>query len=335
MDDMSFTAEPKTKSGFPKSSGPCVVVAGPTASGKSALAITLAQAIGGEIVNADSMQVYHDLSILTARPSEKEMGDIPHHLYGILASDVTCDAGLWLSWLHRLLPEIWSRGKVPVLVGGTGLYLRSLAQGLAPVPDVPESVREQASYDYKMMGPEVFSALLAEKDPISAAAIPATNRQRMIRAMEVFDHTGKPLTWWQKQPHHGGLPSKPITVVLEPERAWLYARSDARFLQMLKHGAWDQVRAAMAAGIGPEAPVSRGLGTRAMMATLNGDIPKDEAIALAQKETRNYAKRQLTWFRNQMTADIRLHPPEDSLDSESVATEVVGKLRDLLENTQS
>ncbi len=289
--------------------------------------MSLAQAVNGEIVNADSMQVYQDLSILTARPSEEDMQTVPHHMYGILASDVTCDAGLWLDWMHRVLPEIWSRGRTPVIVGGTGLYLRTLVNGLAPVPEVPESVRDRITRDYQIMGPELFSAYLAEKDPISAAAIPATNRQRMIRAMEVVDHTGHPLSWWQKQPHRGALPKPPMTVVLEPDRNWLYQRCDARFEIMLAAGALDQVRALMAQGYGPAAPVCRGLGTRALMSFLNGNMSKEDAVALAQRETRNYAKRQLTWFRNQVSADVRLYPPQDDLDSPECLSGLLRQVR--------
>jgi len=261
------------------------------------------------------MQVYHDLSILTARPTKEDMAEVPHHLYGTFTPNEICDAGTWLSQQHKILPEVWQRGKIPILVGGTGLYIRALTQGLAPVPSIPQSVRDQVTQDYETMGPEVFSAFLAEKDPLSAAEIPATNRQRMIRAMEVVDHTGQPLSWWKKQPHHGGLPRAPVTLVLEPERVWLYERCDRRFQIMLEEGALSQVRDLMAKGIGPDAPICRGLGARALMSYLNEKITYETAIAQAQKETRNYAKRQLTWFRNQVKADIRLYPPQSDIQS--------------------
>jgi len=277
------------------------------------------------------MQVYQDLSILTARPSAEEMQNVPHHHYGVMGPYEICDAGMWLGWLHETLPQIWERGNIPVVVGGTGLYLRTLSQGLAPVPEIPSSVRTEVTSWYVHRGPDQFSADLAINDPIAAAAIPATNRQRMIRAMEVFQHTGKPISWWQKQPHHGALPKPPITIVLEPERQWLYERCDRRFLQMLDRGAWNEVSEAIEKGILPDAPVCRGLGARYMMMTLFGDINKDEAIERAQRETRNYAKRQLTWFRNQVEADYRLHPPADELDDQSaldnLVNELGGKLR--------
>jgi tRNA dimethylallyltransferase len=204
MGGSSFAAD--TADGF---AGPCLVLAGPTASGKSALAVALAQALGGEVVNADSMQVYRDLSILTARPGAAEMGDVPHHLYGLLAGDETCTAGMWLSWMHRLLPEIWERGRLPVVVGGTGLYLRALIEGLAPVPEIPGTARAAAAADYDRLGGEAFAERLAALDPISAAEIPPGNRQRMIRAMEVARATGRPLSRVKRAPHRGGLSRPP------------------------------------------------------------------------------------------------------------------------------
>lgn len=299
-----------------------MVVAGPTASGKSALAVALARALGGEVVNADSMQVYRDLSILTARPGAEEMAGVPHHLYGLLAAHETCAAGLWLGWMHALLPEIWGRGRVPVVVGGTGLYLRALIDGLAPVPEVPAAVRAEVSADYDR-DPAAFAAALAAADPAAAAAIPPANRQRMIRATEVWRATGRPISAWQAEPHRGGLARPPAVVAIAPERDWLYARCDARFDAMLAAGAARQVEAAMAEGLGPEAPLARGLGTRALMAALAGALPWDEAVARAKQETRNYAKRQSTWFRGQLRADLVLRPPQDPLDSHVVAGKVL------------
>lgn len=308
-----------------------MVVAGPTASGKSALAVGLARALGGEVVNADSMQVYRDLSILTARPTAAEMAGVPHHLYGVLAAHETCAAGLWLAWMHALLPEIRGRGRVAVVVGGTGLYLRALIDGLAPVPEVPPKVRAEVSADYDR-DPAAFAAALAEFDAVSAAAIPAANRQRMIRATEVFRATGRPISAWQAEPHRGGLATRPAVVAIAPRRDWLHARCDARFDAMLAAGAWEQVRAAMAAGLGPDAPLARGLGTRALMAALAGELPEAEAVERGKRETRNYAKRQSTWFRGQLAADLVLRPPEDALDSpgvvENLAETVASRLQE-------
>jgi len=309
----SFATE-TAGSGF-AAAGPCLIVAGPTASGKSALAIALAQRLAGEIVNADSMQVYRDLSILTARPSDEEMAMVPHHLYGVLAADDVCSAGMWLAWMHRLLPEIWARGRVPVVVGGTGLYLRALIEGLAPVPPVPPETRAAVETEYDRLGPEAFAAALARLDAVSAAAIPSGNRQRMIRAMEVARATGRPISAWQAEAHAGGLPVSPVVVSLLPERTWLYARCDRRFRAMLEAGAWEQTETALVAGVSPEAPVCRALGTCALVAALMGELDRDVAVERAQRETRNYAKRQSTWFRRQLAADFEVHPPEDSAES--------------------
>jgi len=297
-------------------------VAGPTASGKSALAIALAQRLGGEIVNADSMQVYRDLSILTARPSDEDTALLPHHLYGVLEAGETCAAGLWLSWMHRLLPEIWGRGRLPVVVGGTGLYLRALTAGLAPVPEVPSAARAAAAADYDRLGAETFAAELARLDAASAAAIPPGNRQRMIRAMEVARATGRPISAWQAEPHLGGLIRPAVVVSLLPERTWLYDRCDRRFRAMLAAGAWEQAEAALAAGLSPEAPVCRALGTAALIDAILGRIGREAAVEKAQRETRNYAKRQLTWFSRQLAADIALRPPQDSAESPEFAAKL-------------
>jgi tRNA dimethylallyltransferase len=331
MGGSSFAAETAGAGGF-VTAGPCLVLAGPTASGKSALAVALAQALGGEVVNADSMQVYRDLSILTARPGAVETGGVSHHLYGVLAGRETCAAGMWLAWMHRLLPEIWGRGRLPVVVGGTGLYLRALIHGLAPVPQVPAVARAAAAADYDRLGEAAFAAELAALDPVSAAEIPPRNRQRMIRALEVARATGKPLSAWREEPHRGGLSRPPVTLLIDPDRVWLYERCDRRFLAMLDAGAWEQVADALAAGLSVEDPVCRGLGTRALVAALAGEIGRDAAVERAQRETRNYAKRQLTWFRHQLAADVVIRPPRDDPESPRFQAEMAAKAAALLES---
>ncbi len=306
--------------------GPCLILAGPTASGKSALAVALARALGGEIVNADSMQVYRDLSILTACPSDEEMAGVPHHLYGLLAGGEACTVGRWLSWMHRLLPLIWGRGRWPLVVGGTGLYLRALTAGLAPVPEVPAAVRAAVPADYDRLGGAAFAAELMALDPVAAVAVPSGNRQRMIRAMEVARHTGRALSDWQAAPHLGGLIRPPTTMLVEPDRDWLYGRCDRRFLAMLAAGAQNQVRAALAAGLTPDSPVCRGLGARALIAAAAGEIDQETAVLAAQRKTRNYAKRQLTWFRHQLLADIVVRPPGDDLESPGVLSELTAEV---------
>ncbi len=292
--------------------------------------MALAQALGGEVVNADSMQVYRDLSILTARPTAAEMGDVPHHLYGFLAGDETCAAGIWLAWMHRLLPEIWGRGGLPVVVGGTGLYLRALIEGLAPVPEIPGTARAAAAADYDRLGGEAFAERLATLDPVSATEIPPGNRQRMIRAMEVARATGRPLSEWKRAPHRGGLSRRPAVLLIDPERAWLYDRCDRRFLAMLDAGAWEQLQDARTTGLSADDPVCRGLGARALIAALAGEIDRDAAVARAQRETRNYAKRQLTWFRHQLVADVVVRPPDDPLESRDFQERLAAKAAALL-----
>jgi tRNA dimethylallyltransferase len=278
---------------------PVLLIHGPTASGKSALALRAAQALGGEIVNADALQLYADLRALSARPTEAEMAGVPHHLFGVADGADGWSVGRWARAAAPLLDEIRDRGRLPVVVGGTGLYFKALTEGLADIPPTPAAVRTGVGKTFNDLGEARFRDLLASADPVAEARIAAGDRQRLSRAMEVLEATGRPLTDWQAQTSPALPADAWRAVVIEPERDALYARCDARFDAMLEGGALDEVGALIARGLDPELPVMKAVGVRELSAHLRGEITLAEAADLARRETRRYAKRQLTWLRNQ------------------------------------
>ena len=278
---------------------PVVIVAGPTASGKSALALAIAEAIGGTIINADSMQVYRDLAVLTARPGATELARAPHRLYGVVDAAEACSAGRWRDLALAEIAVAREAGRVPVLTGGSGLYLRALLDGLAPVPPVPAALRAEARALHARLGGEAFRRALAARDPEAAQRLPAGDRQRLIRAYEVVAATGRPLAdWCRGRGRAAGPPAG--AVLLLPPRAELYAACDARFLQMMDRGALHEVQALLARGLDPELPAMRAVGVPELGALLAGRVSREAAVAAAQQATRRYAKRQYTWFRHQM-----------------------------------
>jgi len=273
------------------------LIAGPTASGKSALALHLAEAVGGEIVNADSMQLYAGLEVLTAAPSPEELGRAPHHLFSVADPADGWSAGRWL----RAATEVLGRIAGPaIIVGGTGLYFRALTKGLAEVPQVPRDVREQATLDFDHMGESAFRGRLGLYDAAAAIRIAPGDRQRLVRAWEVHAATGMALSDWQKT----GEPVLPDgswrAVALEPPRDVLYARCDARLERMVEAGAVEEVRALIARNLDPDLPAMKAVGVRELAALVRGEASLQAALAAAQQETRRYAKRQMTWMRGQM-----------------------------------
>jgi tRNA dimethylallyltransferase len=278
---------------------PVWLIGGPTASGKSALALRLAEAVGGEIVNADSMQLYRDLRVLTARPSPEEEARAPHHLYGVADASEAWSVGRWLRAAAPLLGAIAARGRTAVVVGGTGLYFRALTKGLADIPAVPKDVRQAVQASYDRLGEAAFRDVLRAHDPAAEAAIAPGDRQRLTRALEVAEATGTPLTEWQAGTSPVLASQMWRGVVVDPPRAELYARCDARFEAMLSADALEEVRALLARDLNPELPAMKALGVRELARHLSGDLSLAEATALAQRETRRYAKRQATWFRHQ------------------------------------
>ena len=275
-----------------------ILIAGPTASGKSAAALALAKKLDGEIVNADAMQVYSDLRILTARPPTQEEAAVPHHLYGVLDGAERCSAGRWARLASETIRDILARGRPSIVVGGTGLYFRALEDGLSPIPEIPAAVRERAGERIKELGPAAFRAEVVARDP-AMARLPEGDSQRLLRAWEVFEATGKPLSHFQTLPRTPLIESVASRIVIEPPRDVLYARCDARATAMLAEGAVEEARALIARGLDPALPVMKALGVAEIGAMLRGALTKDDALALLQQNTRRFAKRQLTWFRNQ------------------------------------
>ncbi len=278
---------------------PILLIAGPTASGKSALALRAARALDGEIVNADALQLYVDLRVLSARPSEEEQAGVPHHLFGVADGADGWSVGRWLRAASPILDDILARGRTPVVVGGTGLYFKALTEGLADVPPTPAAVRQSVAGMYDALGEDRFRALLASADPDAARRIEAGDRMRLSRAMEVLEATGRPLSAWQADTAPALEPDAWRAVVILPDRAELYARCDARFDAMLAGGALDEVRTLLAKGLDPNLPVMKAVGVRELERHLAGEITLEAAADLARQETRRYAKRQLTWLRNQ------------------------------------
>jgi len=284
---------------------PVVIVAGPTASGKSALALDLAAALGGTIINADSQQIYRDLRILSARPDDAVMARVPHRLYGYLDAAERGSVGQWRA---RALDEIVAAqraGRLPMLVGGTGLYLRALQHGLAAIPPIPPAIRAEATELYERLGGVAFRERLAALDPAAAARLPSGDRQRLTRAFEVVRATGVPIGQWQAR-RTAAAPYRFASILMMPPRDALYAACDARFAVMIASGGLDEARALADRELDPELPAMKAVGVPELLRYLRGEVPLDEAIALGQRATRRYAKRQMTWFRHQMTADLLL-----------------------------
>ncbi len=287
---------------------PVLIIAGPTGSGKSALAMDAAEEFGGVVINADSMQVYRDLRVLTSRPSEDDEARVPHRLFGVLSVAEPCSAGVWLEMARREIEAAWADMLLPVVVGGTGLYLKALTEGLAPVPDVPDAARADARAEYLRLGGPAFRDELAKLDPETAARFPASDGQRMIRAYEVVRATGRPLPEWQRQPSATPpLAARFGTLVLMPPRDTLYASVEARFDAMLANGAVEEARALMELALDPSLPAMKAVGMPELTGYLRGETNLDAATAAAKKATRNYAKRQMTWLRHQLGEAIEMH----------------------------
>ncbi len=318
---------------------PVLVVAGPTASGKSALALRLTKEFDGIVINADSMQVYRDLPILTAQPDSADMAAAPHRLYGFLALDDVCSAERWASLARREIDAAHELGKLPILCGGTGLYLRALMEGFSPIPDVPAPIRQAARDLLEQIGSAALRERLAAGDPESAARLHANDRQRIVRAWEVLQATGTALSEWQKLPTASPIDLRFLAFVLLPERAALYQACDARFVAMLDRGALAEVRHALDLYPGLYAPdrdppeggaKTLGFWDLARHVAERSAVSQ-ETIAAAQQQTRNYAKRQGTWFRNRMLSGNFITPqPPDMQFSESSYAGISQKIRGFL-----
>ncbi|MEP3436066.1 MAG: tRNA (adenosine(37)-N6)-dimethylallyltransferase MiaA [Hoeflea sp.] len=278
-----------------------LLIAGPTASGKSALALELARDLGGEIVNADSMQVYSVLDRLTARPGAADLDVVAHHLYGHVAPATAYSTGIWLDQATEAIAAIRARGALPVVVGGTGLYFRALTGGLSQMPEIPDALRTQLRARLESEGVETLHGELARLDPKMAQRLRPADRQRILRALEVVRATGRSILEFQGR--GGAQIVDPLTarcMVLEPDRALLHARINTRFANMVEEGAIDEVKQLISQNVPPPHPAMKAIGVSQIAGYLAGRHSLDEAIALASAATRQYAKRQMTWFRNQL-----------------------------------
>ncbi len=274
-----------------------IVIVGPTGSGKSALALKKASENNGVIINADSMQIYENLSIITARPTLKDMNLIPHKLYGVLPGTEVCSAARWLQMVANEFSMLKDTDKTPIVVGGTGLYIKALLEGLSPIPDIPPEIRDEARNIAKEEGEQKLRAMIAAYDPITAEKF--NDKHRLIRAWEVFKATGKPHSYWKKQKNIKLVEANWEKIFINPERKDLYAKCDARFLKMLDDGAVDEVKALLKINLNPDLPITKALGVPEITAFIKGQISYETMIAKAQQATRNYAKRQITWFKHQ------------------------------------
>ncbi len=288
-----------------------VLIAGPTASGKSALALALAETHDGVIINTDSMQVYRDLRVLTARPKPEEEAVAPHRLYGTVDAAVNFSVGAWIADAAEALVEVRAQKRLPIFVGGSGLYFKALTRGLSAVPPIPSEVRQSVRARLERDGVEALHALLIRRDPISAARLKPRDRSRVARALEVVEATGRSLTDW----HRDGLPpplapGQFAALFLAPERDELYSRIDARFDAMLKTGALDEVAALAARDLDPLLPAMKAHGVPALLRHLAGEITLEQAAMIGRADTRHYAKRQYTWFRHQLPEFEWVRPEE-------------------------
>ncbi len=301
-----------------------VVFAGPTASGKSAAALAAAKEFGGVVINADSMQTYRELAVLTARPDAAAMMAAPHKLYGMIPACEACSAARWREMALAEIDAAAAAGRLPILAGGTGLYIEALRRGLAPVPAIPPALRKKAKALVAEEGAAAFHARLARVDPAAAARLHPSDRQRMVRAWEVKTATGKSLLEWQRKPAAPADAPRLLTFVFLPPRETLYAACDRRFAAMIAAGAIDEVKALIALELDAELPAMKAVGLREIAAYLNGDLDRARMMALGQRATRRYAKRQYTWFRHRLPDGVLL----EEQYSESLNGIVFTKIRE-------
>ena len=281
-----------------------ILIAGPTASGKSALALRLAREASGVIVNTDSMQVYDTLNLLTARPGPDDLNVAPHYLYGHVSPSIAYSTGRWLTDVEEVLNRSELFEKTMIFVGGTGLYFRALLGGLSAMPDIPADIRMHWRRQDAELGAEKLHAILTRKDPLAASTLRPTDSQRIVRALEVVDTSGRSIIEWQKATGRALIDAEAARkIVIDPDRKWLGARIASRFEAMMKTGAIDEVKSLLSLGLPRELPAMRAIGVREIAEVLANRLGAEEAAELATIATRQYAKRQMTWFRNQLGDD--------------------------------
>ncbi len=309
---------------------PVLVIAGPTASGKSPLALAVARDLGGTVINADSMQVYRELAILTARPGPEALALVPHRLYGVLPAAEPCSAALWRRMALDEIRASHAEGRLPILAGGSGLYLAALMEGLAPVPEIPAAVRAETRALHRHLGGAKFRDQLRRRDPVSAARLDAGDTQRLVRAFEVVAATGQPLPDWQAEARDSAADDAAdldfLVLVLDPPREPLYRACDARFQAMVEGGGLEEAAALDALGLDPGLPAMKALGVPQLIAHLRGRMKLAEAVRRGRQATRRYAKRQTTWFRQRLGGARTFNAQY----SESMLPEIFANIRPFL-----
>ncbi|MEZ5899434.1 MAG: tRNA (adenosine(37)-N6)-dimethylallyltransferase MiaA [Hyphomicrobiaceae bacterium] len=291
-----------------------ILIAGATASGKSALAMTLARAVGGVVINADSMQVYRELRILTARPSPGDEAVCPHMLYGHVGADESYSVGRYVKDAALAVSQAIASGQRPILTGGTGLYFKALLEGLSPIPEVAEDVRAYWRTQAAALGAQRLHEILKERDPVMAARLDPSDAQRIVRALEVLDSSGQSLSHWQALP---GTPvlGEAVKLLVTRERDDLHARADQRFDTMMANGGLEEAQAVLELQLNPDLPAMRALGVAPLLTALRGEMQFPEAIFRAKAETRQYIKRQETWFRKNMMSWMRVSAQQMESDA--------------------
>ncbi len=282
-----------------------LIIAGPTASGKSARAIDVARQRNGVIINCDSMQIYDGLRILTAQPPPEDLERAEHKLYAALHPNDPCSAGTWRQMVDPVIREVLAQGKTPIIVGGSGLYIKALTEGLSPIPDVPDDIRRAAVAKQKLLGNPAFHAELEKRDPVMAARFHPFHTARLIRAWEILDATGKSLAEWQKEDRLAPPDDWNFEIeIIIPDRPVQHQRCNDRLLWMIENGVLEEIKELSkrveSGEIRTGIPLLKALGYKQLLAYINGELSKDEAISQAQAKTRQYAKQQVTWFRHQL-----------------------------------
>ena len=305
---------------------PVLIIAGPTASGKSALAVDAALEFNGTVINADSMQVYRELNILTARPQAEDEARVPHRLFGVLGAADPCSAGRWMGMASAEIVEARQAARLPIVVGGTGLYLKALTEGLAPVPNIPERFRDEALSLHSRLGGAAFRDKLAELDAEAAQRLPDQDTQRLIRAYSVARATGRPLSDWHGDNAVPALDARYATIVLVPPRDVLREAIEARFHSMIERGVLDEVASLLSQELAPGLPAMKALGVAELGRHVKGEIGLDEAVEASISATRRFAKRQLTWLRNKLSGPHEVFAQY----SESHSAEIFSFIRQFL-----
>ena len=281
-----------------------IIICGPTGAGKSSMALNLAKKFKGVIINADSIQIYREIKILSGRPTSDDYRQAPHRLYGVMSIFKPCTLGIWRKMAFETFKDCELSGHLPIICGGTGLYIKFLLNELSPIPEISPSIKLEAREKLKELGNENFRELLSKNDPVSASQINSGDTNRLLRAWEVFTATTKPLSYWHKKSREAGSQHKFFKVCLMPERKALYSICDQRFLDFVEQGAVEEARAFDFITASSELPASKTLGLLELIKYTKGELELSDAVDQAQRATRRYAKRQLTWFRHQLDEDF-------------------------------